>query len=153
MIKINSLEFVITHYKSIIESKKVLLILDVDDTTLSSKIGQKFVDIKIKELVDISFDNNLLFLTARAKSLGRYTQNQLNRSHIISRGKYNNYKIICSPRDDEGNSTKGNSALLYLKCNEFDYVIFVDDDPLECEDVKEKLTSINIEHTVYLFNP
>lgn len=151
IIRIDGLSPVIEKYNEIIKTKKVLLILDIDDVTLSSKIGQKLVDEKIKKLVDISFDNGLLFLTARCKSMQSYTMNQLNRAGLIHRGEYIKYKIIFSPEDEDGTITKGHSAIKYLHGTDYNYVIFVDDLYPNCEDVKTNLSGDNIEFTIYHF--
>jgi hypothetical protein len=117
------------------ESNHVILFLDIDGTIFSPHIGKKFVENEICILADLVYSynsNNLIFLTARDQTLKSYTKNQLNKSGLLHKGSYIDYNIICSPYDDEGNSTKGEYLVNYIKSNELDkinnlHIIFIDD--------------------------
>lgn len=151
LIKTSDILNVYDLYTKLIENNtNVLLVLDIDDTILSSQIGKTFVDNNVKILVNKCYDiseNNLLFLTARNKSLNRYTKNKLNSCGLLHKGKYINYNIICSPHDEDGNSTKGKALIEYLKHKDnIQHIIFVDNE-------KDNIDSVYIElsETIYKF--
>lgn len=162
IIKINTIKNVIGLCESIIDfGFNLILVLDIDDTVLSSKIGKKFVEPEITNLVDLVYTfnpANLLFLTARDKSLQRYTSNKLNSSGLLHKEKYINYNIICSPYDDEGNPTKGLALIDYfeneknkniLSNEKENWIIFVDDLMEQIESVSNHIDKINANYTLF----
>jgi hypothetical protein len=119
VIKSNTIRDVIELYDNLIDQNyNVIMVLDVDDTVLSSTYGKNFVEKDICLLVDLIYSSNpdnLLFLTDRDKCLARYTINQLNKSRLLHKEKYINYNVICSPYDDvNGESTKGTRLTEYF---------------------------------------
>jgi hypothetical protein len=140
IIKSNTINQVIKLYEDLInQDYNVIVVLDIDDTVLSSIYGRNFVEKEICLLVDLVYSSNpsnLLFLTARDINLRQYTINKLNHSGLLHKDKYINYNVICSPCDDEGNSTKGVRLKKYivseldkniLTNNKKNWIIFVDD--------------------------
>ena len=138
-VKINSIDRVIDFCTKLINlDYNVILVADIDDTVLSSKIGQKFVEKNITILADMIYSlnsNNLIFLTARDHDLKRKTLNSLNSSGLLHKGKYIKYNIIHSPYE-KNNSTKGQTLLKYfsdgngqiiLSDIKPNWIIFIDD--------------------------
>lgn len=161
VIKINQIKDLIELYKNLIGyNYNVIMILDIDDTVLSSKFGKKFVEKDICTLVDMVYSSNpsnLIFLTARDKTLTRYTKNQLNKSGLLHKGKYIEYNVICSPCDDEGESTKGIKITKYflnglgkniLNINKKNWIIFVDDLILNIDSVYKQIDKLNLNYTL-----
>jgi hypothetical protein len=142
---INSLLDVINEFNKL---SNVLMVLDIDGVTLSNKFGEIFVDPYITELISLSY-NNLIFLTARDKSLKNYSKNQLNKAGLINT---NFNDIICSPDDNNGNSTKGEALLKYSKLKNYDHIIFVDDSKQHAQDVFYTLTNKDIKNTVFYYH-
>jgi hypothetical protein len=166
----------ISHIKSINEAidlvnnllqqnNHVILFLDIDGTIFSPHIGKKFVENEIYTLVDMVYSfnpNNLIFLTAREESLKSYTKNQLNKSGLLHKGSYIDYNIICSPYDNEGNSTKGESLVKHIKSHQLDqldkinnlHIIFIDDQYEHIESVSfnisKYLPNINFKSIHYI---
>ena len=157
IIKTNTISNVLKLTEQLISlDYNVIMILDIDDTVLSSKIGQKFVEKDICKLVDIIYTqnpSNLIFLTARDYNMIMYTRKQLNSAGLLHKGKFINYNIICSPYDEEGNPTKGKTIFNYfdkgfgknllveeleleLELDKKNWIIFVDD-------LQEQIESVN----------
>ena len=142
------LEHIIKLYE---EGYNPILILDIDDTVLSSKHGKKFTDkniVKIVEYVDnISFDN-LWFLTARNTELKRKTQNHLNHAKLLHKGKFIMYNVIHSPYY-YGEPTKGTTLIDLIpriemrtninKITDKNWYIIVDDDLEQVNNMLEHL--------------
>lgn len=157
VIKSNTIRDVIELYDNLIDQNyNVIMVLDVDDTVLSSTYGKNFVEKDICLLVDLVYSSNpanLLFLTARDKDLKRYTTNQLNKSGLLHKGKYINYNILCSPYDDMvGESTKGvrlaeyfvNGSGKNILCGDKkNWIIFVDDLMEHIDSVQKHIKNIN----------
>ena len=118
IIKIKFISDVIKFTEYLIElNYDVIMILDIDDTVLSSKIGQKFVEKDICKLVDVIYTQNhenLIFLTARDVNLIFYTVKKLNSVGLLHKGKFINYNVICSPFDNNGLPTKGKTFFDYF---------------------------------------
>ena len=159
--KITSINQAIELSNTLIEQNyNIILFLDIDDTVLSPYIGKKFVEDEICQLVDLIYSiepNNLIFLTARDHDLKSYTKNQLNKSGLLHKGKYIDYNIICSPYDDNGNSTKGQSLttcieskyLFGVEKNENNqqskknWIMFIDDQYEHIESANKELEKLN----------
>jgi hypothetical protein len=161
-IKINSIKDVIKLCENLIETgHNPIIVLDIDDTVLSSKIGQKFVESNIKILVDMIYTfnpNNLIFLTARDKNIIRHTINKLNSSGLLHKGTYINYNIISSPYDKYGNPTKGETLFDYfdkktgkniLLNDKPNWIIFVDDLLEQIESVNLHINKLNVNYTLF----
>jgi len=162
IIKIHKINKVIELVKELVgKNYNPILILDVDDTVISSKIGKKFVEKDICELVELVYTinpNNLIFLTARCSNLVSYTRNQLNKSGLLHKEKYIPYNVICSPYNDEGESTKGIIIYDYftkeqgktiLSSNKQNYIIFVDDLMEHIKTVETNLEKLCFTHTCF----
>ena len=156
IIKTNTIQDVIELYNNLVnQDYNVLLVLDVDDTVLSSTYGRNFVEKDICLLVDLVYSSNpsnLLFLTARDKCLTRYTSNQLNKSGLLHKGKYIDYNVLCSPCDSDGNSTKGARLTDYftnslgkniMSVKKKNWIIFVDDLMEHINSVQKHIQNIN----------
>lgn len=156
IVKSNTIRDVIELYNNLIEQNyNVILVLDVDDTVLSSTYGRNFVEKDICLLTDLVYSSNpvnLLFLTARDKCLARYTSNQLNKSGLLHKGKYIEYNVLCSPYNDDGESTKGIKLVDYftngsgkniLCVNKKNWIIFVDDLMEHINSVQKHIQNIN----------
>jgi len=159
IIKSNIICDVIELYNNLIDQNyNVIMVLDIDDTVLSSTYGKKFVEKDICLLADLVYSSNpsnLLFLTARDKSLTCYTINQLNKSGLLHKEKYINYNVLCSPYDDvngESISTKGKKLYDYftyysgkniLCCDKKNWIIFVDDLMEHIISVQKYIQNIN----------
>ena len=158
--KITSINQAIELSNTIKQNYDIILFLDIDDTVLSPYIGKKFVEDEICQLVDLIYSiepNNLIFLTARDHDLKSYTKNQLNKSGLLHKGKYIDYNIICSPYDDNGNSTKGQSLttcieskyLFGVEKNENNqqskknWIMFIDDQYEHIESANKELEKLN----------
>jgi len=124
-------------------NKEFILFLDIDDTTLSSLVGHKFVDKQICDVVDYVYKYNpmrLVFCTARDHELIWYTKNQLNRAKLTHQGKYIHYNVVCSPYDMFGNPTKGRTIMSELADVDKDVVvIFADDQRDQIDNVYAEL--------------
>lgn len=116
-------------------TKNILLVTDIDDTILSSYIGQKLTHPSVIDMINVAFNvNRLIFLTARDPSLFKTTQNHLNKAKLCKKGRFIYYNILMSPYDEQG-STKGPSLAKYLnKYNNWihphkeNIVIFIDNE-------------------------
>lgn len=116
----------------------VILVLDIDDTVLSSKIGQKFVEKDITILANHIYrknPQNLWFLTSRNCNIKRKTMNQLNRSGLIHDQKYIFYNIVCSENDNP------NKGKMFMKSiyDQHNFYIIVDDDLEQVQKIQEVL--------------
>lgn len=160
-VKITKIKDVIDTYRELLSTKKrVFLVLDIDDTVLSSRIGRKFVDDDICGLVDLAYEYNkdlLFFLTSRDKSLSSYTRNKLNSSGLLHKEQYINYNIIFSPvREEDGGSLKGPTFIDELNNNgielsEDDHVVFVDDLRDNTDSIHSSLIFTRASYTIFLF--
>jgi hypothetical protein len=160
-IKIQKIRDVIDVYKNLLNTKKrVFLVLDIDDTVLSTRIGKKFTDDDICELVDIAYEYNkdlLFFLTNRDKSLKSYTRNKLNNSGLLHKEKYINYNIIFSfIREQDGGSLKGPTFIGELNSSgieltEDDHVVFVDYLCDNTDSIHSSLIFTRASYTIFLF--
>jgi hypothetical protein len=162
IIKTNTISNVIILTNFLIEMNyNVIMILDIDDTVLSSKQGQKFVEKDICKLADIIYttnSSNLIFLTARDPSLALYTRKKLNSSGLLHKGKFIDYNVICSPYDDTGNPTKGLTIFNYfdkgfgkliLSSTKPNWIIFVDDLQEQIESVNQYINKISSNYTLF----
>lgn len=141
IIKTNTVNNIVFLTEKLIKlNYNVILVLDIDDTVLSSKIGKKFVEKDICNLINIVYTinpANLIFLTARHPKLKSYTKNKLNSAKILHEGNYIDFNILCSPDDDNGIPTKGQTFfnyfnngfgnLLLQNNNKENWLTFVDD--------------------------
>lgn len=162
IIKLNVIQDVIELYiKLVNQNYNIILVLDIDDTVISSSYGQKFVEKEICSLVDLVYSsnpNNLIFLTSRDKSLKKYTLNQLNKIGLLHKNAYINYNIICSPCDEDGNSTKGVELTKYLiayndkifSSDKKNYIIFVDDLMEHINSVKKSLEEFIVNNNNFI---
>ena len=141
----------------------VIVVLDIDDTVLSSENRRKFVDKKILQLIEfadnISFDN-LWFLTARDYELKRKTQNSLNSAKLLHKGGYIAYHVVHSPYY-YGQPTKGTTLTqeliprvekLTFKNNENNWYIIVDDDLSQINDMHEHMSFHKYNYTLFHYN-
>ena len=137
-----------------------ILIIDIDDTVLSSEHKKKFVDknvVKLIEYIDnISF-NNLWFLTARNIDLKRKTQNHLNHAKLLHKGKFIIYNVVHSPWN-YGNPTKGPTLIELIPRIEYrftendnNWYIIVDDDIDQCNNILEYLSSDTYKYSLFHF--
>jgi hypothetical protein len=139
-----------------------ILILDIDDTVLSSEHGKRFVDKNVLQLIQfidsISFDN-LWFLTARNEDLKRKTQNHLNHAKLLHKGQYIMYNVVHSPYNYLKEPTKGDTLLNYLiprieritNDNEKNWYIIVDDDEEQVHNMMDYLL-LHDNHQFTLFH-
>lgn len=133
----------------------VILVTDIDDTILSTNIGQKLVENDVKDLITniyITNPANLIFLTARDPEYKSKTNNQLNSAKLHPKGKYVQYNIICSHYID-GKPTKGDSLVKYfttkhVKSNN-DWILFVDDALEQILHVQQHIPSLNMNYTLF----
>jgi hypothetical protein len=98
------------------ENKEILVFLDIDDTVLSTVIGQKLVDNNVKKLIELLYRYNprcLYFLTARDSEYKRKTLNALNSAKLVHDDKFIQYNIIHSPYEN-GIATKGDRLKQFL---------------------------------------
>lgn len=152
--------------KEIIEKKEnVFLFLDIDDTVLSTRNGQKFVDKNIVHLVQLIYaynPNRLWFLTAREPIYRQPTINQLNLAKLVDDGKYIPYNVIFSPFKIENGdmiATKGETLSKFLTTTAElpigrpNWIIFVDDNMDQINSVNAwlKQLNININYTLYKY--
>jgi len=156
-IKIAAISKVTEHIQELTQlGYNVILFTDIDDTILSTKIGQTLVEKDVKTLIgNVYYNNpsNLVFLTARDPDYKRNTNHHLNRAKLHSKGKYITYNIICSPYDN-GNPTKGESLVSYCKkwisnSNSNNWIIFVDDAPEQISDVEQHINSLDMNYTLF----
>lgn len=159
IVRINSINNVIDIYFELVRNDyNVILVSDIDDTILSSKIGQKFVENNIKILIENVYNynpDNLIFLTARDHNYKRKTNHHLNSAGMHKKDKYINYNIICSPDDYKGEPTKGDAFINYfekgkgkelLKSDKKIWILFIDDlieQILSVHNCIDKLKNIN----------
>jgi hydroxymethylpyrimidine pyrophosphatase-like HAD family hydrolase len=138
----------------------ILLYIDIDDTILSSEIGIRIIDPNIKLLIELIYDykhDNLLFLTAREHEYKDKTIQELNRANLLPKEKYINYNVICSPYDKDFNPTKGNTMQQHI--NKFHtktppkWIIFVDDDIDQINDVSNYLKYTSFNYTLFHYQP
>lgn len=164
VVKTNTITNVIKLTEKLLQlDYNVIMVLDIDDTVLSSKIGQKFVEKDITKLADIIYTQNplnLLFLTAREHILKFPSVKKLNSSELLHKGKFINYNVICSPYDEQGNPTKGQTLFNYfdtgfgkniLDKNKKNWIIFVDDLDEQIESVNTHINKICPEYTLFYY--
>ena len=165
IIKSNNILEIYELCKNLIDNNNnVLIFLDIDDTVLSSKIGVKFVDKNITQLINLIYSHDsrkLFFLTARDYDLKRKTLNHLNRAKMVHDGKFIYYNIIHSPYKIENAKfvpTKGETLIKFLDNTTLlsndkpNYIIFVDDDIEQINCVNDSLTkyqSTNFNYQLY----
>lgn len=157
---INNMIKIIDLLKNIIKNKyNPILILDIDDTCLSTQYGKKFTDKNITILANYVYDispDNLWFLTARDYDYKRKTLHKLNRSGLLHKGKYINYNVIHSPYDNFGNPTKGTNLLKFITLQnngeDNNWYIIIDDDIQQINDMYDKLSKIKINYSLFHFN-
>lgn len=162
VIKINTISHVINLASYLInQDYNVILVLDIDDTVLSTQIGKKFVEKDICKLCDLVYTlnpSNLIFLTARDTSLLGFTRNKLNSSKLLHKNKYINYNVICSPYDIQGNPTKGQTLLKYfdkglgantLAKEKNNWIIFVDDLVEQIDSVNTHINKLCCQYTLF----
>jgi len=133
------------------DNQPVLLILDIDDTILSTRPNQTLVEPAIRDLFDLVYQNNHLckyiFCTARHSSYRKLTLNQLNHAKLLHLGTYINYVVLHSPyvrlSSSEPQPTKGNAILSYLRGANIDpittHIIIVDDDDEQIHHINQFL--------------
>ncbi len=162
IIKTNTISNIIKLTEQLIElDYNVIMILDIDDTVLSSKNGQKFVEKDICKLVDIIYTLNplnLIFLTARNSEITSKTIKKLNSVGLLHKGQFINYNVICSPYDNQGNPTKGHTLFnffdkdhgktLFVK-EKKNWIIFVDDLEEQIESVNTYINQICPNYTLF----
>lgn len=164
IIKTNTIVNVIKLTEKLLElDYNVIMILDIDDTVLSSKIGKKFVEKDICILSDLIYTSNplnLIFLTARDSNMAMYTRKKLNSAGLLHKGKFINYNVICSPYDEQGNPTKGQTIFNYfdkgfgknlLVKEKQNWIIFVDDLQEQIESVNQYINKICPNHTLFYY--
>jgi hypothetical protein len=162
IIKTNTISNIIKLTEQLIElDYNVIMILDIDDTVLSSKIGQKFVEKDISKLVDMVYTINplnLIFLTARDSQMALYTRKKLNSVGLLHKGKFIDYNIICSPYDNEGNPTKGQTLFNYFDKGfgktifdkeKNNWIIFIDDLEEQIDSVNKHINQICPNYTLF----
>ncbi len=145
------------HCKCLLDNNiNVLLFLDIDDTVLSSKHGEKFLDKNITKLVNIVYQynpNNLFFLTARDYEYKKKTINQLNGAKLVHDNKYIHYNVIHSPYNYENAmpiATKGNTLTKFIiRFQQPSWIIFVDDAVEQIESVYNSLNNEPMSHFNY----
>lgn len=164
IIKTNTISNVIELTEYLITMNyNVIIILDIDDTVLSSELGKKFVEKDICKLADIIYSFNplhLIFLTARDTNLASYTIKKLNSSKLLHKGKFINYNVICSPYDNQGNPTKGKTLFNYfdkgfgktlLLEEKPNWIIFVDDLQEQIDSVNKYINQICPNYTLFYY--
>lgn len=129
----------------------ILLILDIDDTVLSSCPGQRLVEPHIRYLLELAHTNphlcKYLFCTARDATHRKLTLDQLNHAKLIHVGDFIPYKVLHSPyvtvSGPTPRPTKGNALLSYLRGAEIDpeaiHIVVVDDDNEQIAHIHEYL--------------
>jgi hypothetical protein len=161
-VRVNTINTVIDYYFYIKElGYNVIVVTDIDDTVLSTKIGQKLVEKNIKILIEDVYKSNpdnLVFLTARDYEYKRFTNNQLNRAKLHTKTTYVTYNLLMSPDDYIGKPTKGETFLKYfvngkgsslLSEPNKQYILFIDDLHEQIESVKEVINNLNINYTLF----
>lgn len=158
---VDNINYIIDYYISLKNlNHDIIIVSDIDNTILSEKIGQTFVENNIKKLCKMVYDdnpNNLIFLTAREYCLKRKTINKLNAVKLIRTGYYKEYNVICSPDDINNNETKGQTLVDYINSsriiiNENSWIIFIDDLIEQIENVNLHLKKLNIKYTLFHYN-
>lgn len=140
IVKTSSINNIIDIYFELVQNDyNIILVSDIDDTILSSKIGKKFVENNVKTLIEHVYNynpDNLIFLTARDYDYKRKTNHQLNSARMHKKGKYIDYNIIFSPDNHKGEPTKGDAFIHYfengkgkqlLKSDKKIWILFIDD--------------------------
>lgn len=135
-----------------------ILILDIDDTCLSSQFGKKFVDKNICILVNYIYSispKNLWFLTARDYEYKNKTLHHLNKVGLLHEGKYIYYNVVHSPYDKLNNPTKGtsllNNIIKKIVPDEKNWYIIVDNDLEQINDIYLKISNKQYNYTLYLY--
>ncbi len=127
---VNTIENVITYVELFGDTKKILLVLDIDDVVFSAVPGKIFVEDRIKHLISLIHPSRIVFLTARHHHQKQRTNDAFNRHQLIQTTANMYWQIICSPESMCGNSTKGESLYHYLQKipdgNAY-HIVFVDD--------------------------
>lgn len=166
IVRINSIDTVIDVYFELVHNNyNVILVSDIDDTILSSKMGQKFVENNIKLLIDYVYSNNpdnLIFLTARDHTYKGKTNHHLNSASMHKKDKYIYYNIICSPYDYTGAPTKGVALINYFEkgkgkelLNSYNniWILFIDDSIEQVLSVHNSIDQLkNIRYTIFHYN-
>lgn len=150
----SSMQYILEHVEKIYTDGiyNPILILDIDDTVLSSMHGKKLVDPDVLPLIrfidNISFDN-LWFLTARDYEVHRKTLHHLNHAKLLHKGEYILYNVLHSPHDMDGKETKGHTLVEKLiprieisTCGKNNHYIIVDDD---IDQVKHMLHHLSLQ--------
>ncbi len=145
--------------KKLIENNyNPILILDIDDTCLSSQYGKKFVDKNLPILVNYIYDispNNLWFLTARDDEYKNKTLHKLNKAGLLHKGKYINYNVVHSPYNEFNKPTKGttliNNIIQKITYNDKNWYIIVDDDIEQINDIYDKMSIEKYNYSLYHF--
>ncbi len=154
--KVHSIDTIIDYYVYLKQMDyNIIVVCDIDDTILSSKIGQKFVEKNIKILIEDVYKcnpDNLIFLTAREFEYKRATNNQLNSAKMHHKTCYILYNLLMSPDDINGCPTKGETFLNYfvkgkgqsLLCEtKKNYILFIDDLKEQIKSVENCITRLN----------
>jgi hypothetical protein len=136
-----------------------ILVLDIDDTCISTQHGKKLVDNDVTILVNYVFEispDNLWFLTAREYEYHNKTNHKLNKVGLLHKGKYIKYNIIHSPYNKHNEVTKGTTLINNIinkveKC-ENNWFIIVDDDIEQLNDMCAKLQNETINYTLFHFS-
>lgn len=141
----------------LLDNYNPVLIIDIDDTCLSSQYGKKFVDKNVCKLVEYVYDispNNLWFLTARDYEFKNKTLHQLNKSGLLHKRTYIKYNVVHSPHDERNNVTKGNTLISIIENSNYNnknWYIIVDDDIEQVNDIYDKMFKENYNYSLYHF--
>jgi hypothetical protein len=140
-----------------------ILILDIDDTVLSSQYGKKLVDKDVVHLIrfiDNISSNNLWFLTARDYEYHRKTLHHLNHAKLLHKQEYILYNIMHSPHDCDDDPTKGETLINRLiprieisspNQGEKNYYIIVDDDIEQVNNMLQQLVLQDYSYSLFHF--
>ncbi len=156
VIRTNRIKQILNVYNELVKTKKVILVLDIDDVVISSSCYRIFTEKDICQLVSQAYylnKSNLVFLTSRLKEMRKYTLDQFNEGRLIDSDEYIYYNIIFAELDQQGNSTKGPVLSRYIKQNysldSNSWVIFVDDLVENINSVKNSLEDLNANFTLF----
>jgi hypothetical protein len=165
LLQTSYIQNVIAHCRELIEKQKtILLILDIDDTVLSTTAGQHLVEPQICELVKMVYDQtnalaNIVFCTARPimPEVNKITLNQLARAKLLHLGTRIRYNVLYSPHDTQNNVTKHTTLLKYLASRSLDventHVVVVDDCPTQVATIHTAMSrSTNYACTIWNYN-
>lgn len=162
IIESNNILEIYKYCKNLIDgNNNVVLFLDIDDTILSSQIDIKLIDPNSKHLIELIYrtmPNNLFFLTARDSECKDSTIKELNYVRLLNSEMFICYNVIHSPyKFENGNfiPTKGETLLNFLNkttslSNENpNWIIFVDDDIEQINNVSKHLTLTSFSHVLF----